>query len=163
MMRGQLIVASALCGLLLLGGAAWSGITTGGAPAEKGPKLLQMLDELELSAAQKREVAGILKANREATRALRASVKSAALALRETLAKTPDDAAAVRAGAKAMAEVATELAVARGRVKAAIDAVLSPQQRDRRDALRQKLREKFEARRLNRQGELDAWIESNLS
>ena len=91
------------------------------------------------------------------------SVKSAVDALRETMAKTPGDEAAVRAGAKVVADAAVELAVARGRVKAAMDAVLTPEQRAKRDALRQALHDKWKARRLERQDELDAWIESNLS
>jgi protein CpxP len=163
MMRRRLTLATALCAMLLLATAAWSGAPGGDGPAGKGPGLMRMLTELDLSVAQKREVAGILKANRDSTKALRDSVKSARDALRGILAKTPGDEAAVRAGAKAVADAAVELAVARGRVKAAIDAVLTPEQRTKRDALREALREKWKARRLERQGELDAWIESNLS
>ncbi|KHK00895.1 hypothetical protein NY78_3675 [Desulfovibrio sp. TomC] len=162
-MRRQLILAAALCGLLLLGGTAWSGATGGGAPAEEGPGLVRMLDALNLSPAQKRDVAGILKANREAMRALRGTVKAAAQALGATMAKTPGDEAAVRAGARTVAEAAIELAVMRGRVKAAVDAVLTPEQRAKRDTLREALREKIEARRLERQEQLDAWIVGNLS
>ena len=163
MMRRNLTLAAALCALLLLSTAAWAGAPGGDGPAEKGPGLVRMLTELDLSAAQKREVAGILKANRDSTKALRDSVKSAMDGLRGVMAKTPGDEAAVRAGAKAVADAAVELAVARGRVKAAIDAVLTPEQRTKRDALREALRDKWKARRLERQGELDAWIESNLS
>lgn len=163
MKRRKLALAAALCGLLLLAGAAWSGKPVDGPGGANGPGLARMLGELDLSAAQKREVAGILKANRDNTKALRDSVKSALDALRGVMAKTPGDEAAVRAGAKAVADAAVELAVARGRVKAAIDAVLTPGQREKRDALREQLREKWKARRLEGQGELDAWIESNRS
>ena len=163
MMRRKFTLAAALCALLLLSTAAWSGAPGGDGPAGKGPGLTRMLTELDLSAAQKREVAGILKANRDNTKALRDSVKSAMDAMRGIMAKTPGDEAAVRAAAKAVADAAVELAVARGRVKAAMDAVLTPEQRAKRDALRQAFRDKWKARRLERQGELDAWIESNLS
>lgn len=158
MMRRKITLAAALFALVLVSTAAWSG-----APGGDGPGLMRMLTELDLSAAQKREVAGILKANRDSTKALRDSVKSARDALRGIMAKTPGDEAAVRTGAKAVADAAVELAVARGRVKAAIDAVLTPGQREKRDALRQELREKWKSRLSERQGELDAWIESNRS
>ena len=163
MMRRKFPLAAALCAVLLFSAAAWSGAPGADGPAGKGPGLTRMFNELDLSAAQKREVAGILKANRDSTKALRDSVKSAMDAMHGIMAKTPGDEAAVRAGAKAVADAAVELAVARGRVKAAIDVVLTPQQREKRDALREELREKWKARRLERQGELDAWIEGNLS
>ena len=163
MMRRKFTLAAALCAVLLLSAAAWSGATGGDGPAGKGPGLVRMLQKLDLSAAQKREVAGILKANRDTTKALRDSVKAARESLGGVMAKTPGDEAAVRAGARAVADAAVELVVARGRVKAAMDAVLTPEQRAKRDALREALRDKWKDRRLERQGELDAWIESNLS
>ena len=163
MMRRKLSLATALCAMLLLATVAWSGAPGGDGLAGKGPGLVRMLTELDLSAAQKREVAGILKANRDSTKALRDTVKSAMDALRGVMAKTPGDEAAVRAGAKAVADAAVELAVARGRVKAAIDAVLTPGQREKRDALREQLRGKWKTRLSERQGELDAWIENNQS
>lgn len=162
-MRRKFTLTAALCALLLLATAAWAGAPGGDGPAGKGPGLVRMLGELDLSAAQKREVAGILKANRDSTKALRDSVKSAFQALRQIMAKTPGDEAAVRAGARAAADATVELAVARGRVKAAIDAVLTPEQRAKRDTLRERFLDKWKARRLERQGALDAWIEGNLS
>lgn len=133
-----------------------------GMMAEHGKGIVRMLDNLDLSTAQKHQVAQILKDNREQAKPLRESMKQAFAGLREVMDKTPGDEAAVRSAVQVVAKAGEELAVNRGKVKAKIDAVLTPEQKTKRTEMRANFKEKFKERRESRRHELDAWIDQNL-
>jgi len=133
-----------------------------GMMADHGKGIVRMLENLNLSPDQKHQVAQILKDNREQSTPLRESMKKAFEGLREVMDKTPGDEAAVRAAAQAVAKAGEELAVNRGKVKARIDAVLTPQQKAKRTEMRANFREKFKERMGNRRHALDTWIDQNL-
>ena len=165
-MKLRLTASMALCALLVLASGAFAkntGEGLGDGPAGHARGIVRMIEKLDLTPAQKHEVARILKDNLEESRALRDAVKTAMEQLHAIMDKTPGNADAVRAGAQTVAKAAVELAVQRGKVKAAIDAVLTPEQRARREVLREQHKEKFKARREERRHELEAWIEKNLS
>lgn len=164
-MKLRLIVGMALGALLVFSGAAMAkdtAETAQGALVGPGKGFVQLLDSLDLSAAQKHQVAAILKDARDKSQPLRDSLKASFAKLREIMDKTPGDEAAVRQAAKVMSDAAVELAVERGKVKAALDAVLTPEQRSKRDALRAEFKQKFLERKETRHQEIDAWIERNM-
>ncbi|WP_029461193.1 Spy/CpxP family protein refolding chaperone [Solidesulfovibrio alcoholivorans] len=164
-MKIRLIVGMALGALLLFSGAAMAkdtAETVQGALVGPGKGFVRLLDSLDLSAAQKHQVAAILKDARDKSQPLRDSLKASFAKLREIMDKTPGDEAAVRQAAKIMSDAAVELAVERGKVKAALDALLTPEQRSKRDALRTEFKQKFLEHKENRHQEIDAWIERNL-
>lgn len=145
-------------------GPAPEGMMSG--PMVRGPHhgkgFVAMLEGLNLSPEQKHQVAQILKDNRDQGKALRENMKKAHLEMREVMDKTPGDEAAVRKAAQAMAKAGEEMAVHMGKVKAQIDAVLTPEQKAKRAEMRAKFKERFKARMEKHHGELDAWIEQNL-
>ncbi len=162
-MQLRLTAVAALCMMLALSGTALAK-GAGDAAQEAHPRgIVRMLDSLDLTPVQKHEVARILKNGREQTKPLREAMQTAFAKLREVMDKTPGDEAAVRGAAKAMADAGVELAVARGKLKAAVDAVLTPEQRAKREALRAEFKEKFKERKEQRLHDLDAWIEQNQS
>lgn len=131
-------------------------------PGHHGKGFVTMLESLNLSPEQKHKVAQILKDNRDQGKALRENMKKAHLEMREVMDKTPGDEAAVRKAAQAMAKAGEEMAVHMGKVKAQIDAVLTPEQKAKRAEMRAKFKERFKERMEKHHGELDAWIEQNL-
>jgi len=128
-----------------------------------GKGIVRVLESLNLSPGQKHQVAQILKDNREQSTALRESMKKALAGLREVMDQNPGDEAAVRNAAQAVAKVGEDLAVNRGKVKAKINAVLTPEQKAKQAEMRTKFKEKFKERMGNRHHELDTWIDQNLS
>lgn len=127
-----------------------------------GKGLVKMLEQLNLTPDQKHQVAQILKDNREQGKALREAMKTSHEAMRDVMDKTPGDEAAVRKAAQAMAKAGEELAVHAGKVKAAIDAVLTPAQKAQRDEMHAKFKERFKGRMGGHEKEIDDWIAQNL-
>jgi len=127
-----------------------------------GKGLVMMLESLNLSPDQKHQVAQILKDNREQAKGLREGMKAAHENMREVMDKTPGDEAAVRKAAQGMAKAGEELAVNLGKVKAKIDAVLTPEQKAQRDAKKAEHKDRFKDRMGKHEAEMDDWIAKNL-
>ncbi|GFK93728.1 hypothetical protein NNJEOMEG_01562 [Fundidesulfovibrio magnetotacticus] len=119
--------------------------------------IVRMADELNLSKEQKRSVALILKESREKAQALRESMKTAWRAMGDVMAASPGDEAKVRQAAQGLAKAGEELAVFTGKVKARVDAVLTPEQKAK---LAEK-RKEFQERRERGRKSLDEWIDEN--
>lgn len=119
--------------------------------------IVRLADELNLSKEQKRSVALILKENREKGQALREAMRAAGRSLHDVMDAAPGDEAKVRQAAQGMAKAGEEMAVFMGKVKARVDAVLTPEQKAK---LAEK-RKEFEKRREQGRKSLDEWIEEN--
>lgn len=135
-----------------------------GASYGSGKGIIKMAGELGLSQEQKRSVAQILKESKEQGKALREAVLTAREGMSEVMAKTPGDEAAVRKAAQAVGKANEEMAVHAGKVKARIDAVLTPEQKakqaQKREEFKKRIKEHMEKKRNSSQ--LDDWIETNL-
>jgi len=129
---------------------------------DPGKAIIKMADELKLTPEQKRQVAVILKDNREKSKSLREGMRTAAGHMGDVMMKSPGDEAAVRQAAKEMAKAGEELAVHTGKVKASIDAVLTPEQKAQLLAKKEHFKERFKDRSQDRGKALDDWIEQQL-
>ena len=114
----RIIVGILVLMIATMSAAAWAAKDAGpeGAPGPGGPEkgFVRTLEELNLTPDQKKQVAGILKENREQTQALRQSMKQAHEAMRQVMDTTPGDEAAVRKAAQAMGKAGEDLAVRMG-------------------------------------------------
>lgn len=127
-----------------------------------GRGIIKMVEELGLSAEQKRAVAQILKDNREQGKALRESMRQAMDGMRAVMDSTPGDEAAVRKAAQGVAKAGEELAVNAGKVKSRIDGVLTQEQKAKLAQLKQERKAKFKDHFENKGKDLDDWINKNL-
>ena len=137
-----------------------------GGPESFGPGhgkgIVGMLEDLGLSPEQKGTIAKILKDNREQSKTLHEAMKKAHEGLREVMDKTPGDESLVRKAAQAMAKAGEELAVNKGKMKAKIDSVLTPEQKAKAGAKKAEFKNRFKDRFEKGQKGLDDWIEKNL-
>lgn len=131
-------------------------------PPDHGAGIVKMIEDLDLSPGQKSQVARILKDNRAQSESLRSAMRAAHERMGEVMAKSPGDEAAVRAAARDLAKAGEEMAVNAGKVKAAVDGVLTPEQRtklaEKKDHFKGRFKDRFE----KREKALDKWIEENL-
>lgn len=127
-----------------------------------GKGIVRMLDDLGLTPEQKGSIAKILKDNREQSKALHEAMKKAHEGMREVMDKTPGDESLVRKAAQAMAKAGEELAVNKGKMKAKIDAVLTPEQKAKAEAKKAEFKGRFKDRMGKHEAELDDWIAKNL-
>jgi protein CpxP len=131
-----------------------------------GMGIIKMAEELKLTPEQKKLVAQALKDNREQVKPLREAMKKAFEGLHEVMDKTPGDEAAVRQAAKEVAKAGEELAVNRGKLKAKIDSILTPEQKTKRDEMKAKRMAEFKAHFKEHMEKhkkaMDEWIEKNL-
>ena len=100
-----------------------------GGPGGPGPEgLLNRLLSLKLTDAQKHDVALVLKRNRPAFHADMEAMRAAFDGMRQVMRTDPGNEAAVRQASKAIAAAAEDMAVLRGKVEAALMALLTPEQ-----------------------------------
>lgn len=130
-----------------------------GGPGAEG--VLRRLLSLDLTAAQKHDVAVILKRHRAAFETGASAVRGGVDALRDTMRVTPGDEQLVRQASRKVSAAIEEMTVLRGKVEAEVLAVLTPEQRKQwaeRDELPPPhVRERFHAGR-----ELvNDWIDSH--
>ena len=158
---------SALLAILFLFGVTAWGAQEGAYSPESGrgghggPHMVKALERLNLSPEQKHAVAGILKNTREEAKKDFEAMKQAHQSLREVTDKTPGDEAAVKAAYKPVAAAGEQLALHHAKVKAQIDAVLTPEQRTQaqkeHEEFKGKIKEHFE----KGHADLDKWIDEN--
>uniref|UniRef100_A0A7C4AGH8 Periplasmic heavy metal sensor n=1 Tax=Fundidesulfovibrio putealis TaxID=270496 RepID=A0A7C4AGH8_9BACT len=158
----RIIVGILVLMIAAMSAAAWAAKDAGseGVPGHGGPEkgLVRMLEDLNLTPEQKKQVAAILVENREQARTMRQSMKQAHEAMRKVMDTTPGDEAAVRKAAQAMGRIGEDMAVRLGSVKARIDAVLTPEQKEQAARKREELTQRFKNRGDRGQKSLDEWI-----
>lgn len=119
--------------LAILAGSAYA-VAAGpgpGGPGGPGPVgLLGRLLSLNLSDAQKHEVAVILKQNQSAFQTAGQGMHEAFDTMREIMRTDPGNEQRIRQASRKIAAAGEELAVLRGKVKAKTLAVLTPEQRN---------------------------------
>ena len=131
-----------------------------GGPGAGGPSGLRMaLRNLNLSDSQREEIRTIFEAGRGQVEANHQQMRALGAELHEQIATDPYDEDAVRAKAAAVAAFQVEMAVLRARRSGEIRGLLTPEQLDelqqmkeRRESFRDQRRERFERRRGPRSG-----------
>jgi len=121
-----------------------------------------MLDKLNLTAEQKTQAEQIFKESKDKVKPLREQMKQAFKGMRDVMAKTPGDEAAVRQAAQAVAKAGEDLAVLKGQTKAKIDAILTPEQKAKRDELMAKFKDKIKERIKEHKGELGKALKEGI-
>ena len=121
-----------------------------------------MFGKLNLTAEQKTQVEQIWKDSKEKAKPLRDQMKQAVKGMRDVMAKTPGDEAAVRQAAQAVAKTGEDLAVMKGQTKAKIDAILTPEQKAKRDELMAKFKDKIKERIKEHKGELGKALKEGI-
>lgn len=147
----------ALCGgVLALAGQAPDG--DGLIPREA---FLRTLVRLDLTEAQKRDVAAVLKSHRGEARAAFDRVRAAAEQFRKATASPAADEAAVRQAFRGLAAAGEEAVVVKNRIMTEVRGKLTPEQQklllESRDMLAEKVRERVEAARAI----FEEWIETH--
>lgn len=111
---------------------------------------------LDLSSQQEADIKAILTTSREETRALREAARATREEIRDTLSAADLDEARLQQLVRDQAERRTKLMVASYTLRTRINQVLTPEQQEKRDALRQ---HRMEHRALRRGAGLD-WSDS---
>jgi len=127
-----------------------SGIAAGepadGYPGEYGMRSERHFDRLaevlDLTAEQQEQIKSIRAAEREKDAPLRQQLREEREKMRALIASHPFDEAAVRSLAAGQAETRTELIVSHARVRNQIDALLTPEQREKAKNLRSHMKER---------------------
>jgi len=98
-------------------------------------------EHLDLSDAQREEIRGLVESAHENAGSLWADLQRSRERLMEASSAEPFDEAEVRAAAVVLANAEAELAIHRASVMAQVRAVLTPEQQQQAEALRQRMRE----------------------
>lgn len=162
-MKRLIAVLAIVC---MFSATAWAAQEQGKAPegpgfGGPGMHMVKSLERLNLSPEQKHSVAVILKNNREEAKKLFEGMKQAHHALREVMTKTPGDEAAIRAAYKPVSEAGEKLVLHHAKVKAQIDAVLTPDQRAQAQKEREEFKGKMKERMEKGRQAFDNWIDEN--
>jgi periplasmic protein CpxP/Spy len=118
----------------------------GQGPWARGMALGFALGQLDLTAAQRDQVRGILAQHREETQGLRDQALEARRALDQAIQALPVDEGAIRSASAALGEVRTQQALARARVRSEVWNVLTPEQRAKAETMRAQMRERMNQR-----------------
>ncbi|HOI94014.1 MAG TPA: Spy/CpxP family protein refolding chaperone [Syntrophobacter fumaroxidans] len=124
-----------------------------------GGCMLGTLLSLNLSEAQKHDVAVIMKSNRDEFRTVVGQMREAKKALFDRINAEPLDEEAIRQAVRQLAAVGEQAAVMRGRVLSEIKAVLTPEQRAALADKRVRFGAMFEGRGHRGNFLLDDWID----
>jgi Spy/CpxP family protein refolding chaperone len=122
-----------------------------GRPWGPGPRAHAMalgfaLGQLDLTAAQREQVHGILQQHRDEARALMQQARAARQTLNKAVETLPVDEAAIRSASTGLAEVHTQQALARARVRSEVWQLLTPEQRAKAETLKAEMRERAKQR-----------------
>jgi Spy/CpxP family protein refolding chaperone len=138
----------------------------GGMPGGEGPGfgprggLIRALQQLDLSEAQKREVALIVERHREEGREKADALHEALEGLRGISEATPIDEDAIREAFGPVAAAGEEMAVHRARLIAELRQVLTPEQWETLKEQRGSGLERMKERRNRRSRVLDDWVKA---
>jgi Spy/CpxP family protein refolding chaperone len=152
-----LALVLALCGGVL----ALAGPSPGGDGLIPREAFLRTLVRLDLTEAQKRDVAAVLTSHKGEARAAFDRVRAASDGFRAVAASPAADEAAVRQAFRALAAAGEEAVVVKNRIMAEVRAKLTPDQQklllESRDMLAEKVRERVEAAR----AVFEEWIDAH--
>jgi periplasmic protein CpxP/Spy len=127
-----------------------------------GAGLALAIKQLQLSDAQKKEIAGIISANRPALAAHKANLKSKTSDLLEAIHSPVFDETRIRQLHEQRAADAEEFAVVRGQILSQIRATLTVDQIKKLENYRKQLRHRMESRQEAIQLVLEGWVEDNI-
>ncbi|MBF0510596.1 MAG: Spy/CpxP family protein refolding chaperone [Deltaproteobacteria bacterium] len=134
-MKRALIVFFML--VFVMVGAVSGAVAYGGFHHKRSCGILNSLTKLDLTDAQKKSIATILKSNKAQSQTLRANLKTAKQNLRTAMSTPNATEAAIRAAYKPVAAAVEEMIVNRAQVKAQIAKVLTPEQQAQLDKHKQ--------------------------
>ena len=148
----------------LVAGAAWtmtpSDVQAFGGRGGFGGGFLKGVLQLDLTDAQKHDIAVVLKKYREEGKAKRADFREAMINLKNVAIADGSNEAAVREAYKAVAVAGEEMAVFKARVGSELRAVLTPEQVQTLEQKRAERLERFKERADSpRHSFIDEWIE----
>jgi Spy/CpxP family protein refolding chaperone len=104
------------------------------------------LHQLNLTDAQKQQIKEILRTNRDALRAARASVWEARKQVELALQANPNDEAALRSKAAQLSTATTEMLIKRAQIRAQVVTMLTPEQLQQWNQLQDQRRQQREER-----------------
>ena len=122
---------------------------------------LHNLKKLQLTEAQKHDVAVILKENRDQFKGLRSQMAEARKNLFAAINAPEYNEVAVRQAAHEIARCQEELIVMRAQIRHQVRAVLTPEQLAKLDAMRERFRERIREHRHDRFERMDKWIDAH--
>lgn len=157
MIRSTRVLMSIVLAVVLLGGglaifAFAQGPEPGGrrggpfGPPGQGPMLMLPLRQLGLSDAQQQQVRQLLQQYREQTRNLVDQVRAAEDARRTAVETVPVDEGRIRAAMEQLLDRQTELAIQQARLHSDIRALLTPEQQQQLEKLREEREARFKQR-----------------
>jgi Spy/CpxP family protein refolding chaperone len=148
----------------LLAGTSYAMGAEGHWDSGHGKGMIKTLEKLNLTEAQKHDVAVILKNSRAEGKALHESMRTAFMGLKQAIDSGAGE-AAVREACKPVAKAGEDLAVHKAKVHAAIKAVLTPEQaktlEQERSARMAKVHDKMKGRMDKRSSAMDSWIDEH--
>lgn len=150
---------------MLMAGMLWAGTGESNAPARPhegkgfGGHFMATLEKLNLSADQSRQIASIMKLNRDAMKDAMAQWKEGREALARQIQTGPFDEQSVRAACKKAAAAGEEAAVLRAKINGQIRAVLTSDQQAALDKIRSEGREEIHKRIANVRNAADEWVD----
>lgn len=115
-----------------------------GPPHERAGKHLHALRQLNLSDQQREQIRSLMQSAHEQNRPRMEALAAERGKLRELMHANPVNPGAIRAQTMRIAELESELHIARAQQRAAIESVLTPQQREQWKQLRAKREEERE-------------------
>jgi periplasmic protein CpxP/Spy len=123
-----------------------------------GERMLNVLLGLNLSDAQKHDIAVIMKTNRDEFKAVMGQMRDARRDVFDRINAEPLNEDAIRQAVRQLATVGEQAAVLRGRVFSEIKGVLTPEQRTALAEKRTRFEAKFEGGKHRGDSLLDDWI-----
>lgn len=153
-----LIVAA----ILTMAAFAWAGNNPNKSQRSgRGDPFIKAVFKLNLTDAQKSDIAGLLKKNQEQRRQNFESLRKAMDDLAEVSYKDGGNEAAVREAYKALAAAGETVALAKAASTYELKKLLTPEQLKQLDEKRAKKMEKMKRKWAERRDHMDAWIDKN--
>lgn len=127
----------------------------------RGKVFMEAIKKLDLSAAQKRQIALILKDHRAELKELTTGIKSSRKNLMDTIQSGNSSEHQIRTAFREMASYGEELAVVRSQIRGEVNAVLTPEQKVKAKAIRKEFASKMSERVALMGDRMDNWIDQN--
>jgi len=122
-------------------------------------EFLRGMAGLDLSQEQKEAIHDIIKGERSSIRPLMERMREARMALQDAITADPVDEALIRQRTQAMADAGVDLAMLRAQIGAKVRALLTEEQRERVEELRERRQQRGRARAAAAQAYFDAMSE----
>ena len=122
-------------------------------------EFLRGMAGLDLSEEQRDAIRDMIKGERSSIQPLMERMREARMALQDAITSDPVDEALIRQKAQALADVGADLALLRAQIGAKVRGVLTEEQRERAEELRERRQERGRARAAAARAYLDAMME----